>query len=109
MFSLTKQERQVILFLAGMALLGAGVNFLVKQYSPVKSIAYLAQDIGKADLNKADKETLVNIPGIGEKLAERIIAYRREQGGFKDLEELKKIKGMNNYRREKIKDYLYVK
>lgn len=109
MFNLTKQERQVILFLLSIALLGAGVNFYLKQYSPVKSVVCLTQDIGKADINQADKETLVNISGIGNKLAERIIAYRREQGGFKDLEELKKIKGMNNYRYEKLKDFLCVK
>lgn len=109
MFNLTKQERQVILFLLSIALLGEGVNFLVKRYSPVKSAACLVQDAGKVDINQADKEALISIPGIGDKLSERIIAYRREQGGFKALEELKKIKGMNNYRYDKLKDFLCVK
>ncbi|MBU3958669.1 MAG: helix-hairpin-helix domain-containing protein [Candidatus Omnitrophica bacterium] len=108
MFNLTPQERQVILFLTSAILLGIGINFLVKRCSHVKFIAYLNQDIGKADLNKADKEVLIGIPGIGEKMACRIIEYRREHGGFKDREELKKIKGIGNSKYKSLKDYFFL-
>lgn len=109
MFSLTQQERQVLLFLITTVLVGIGINFLVKKYSPIKAIVCLNQDFGKVDLNTADKDLLISIPGIGEKLAERIIAYREKQVSFSDTEELKNIKGITDYRYEKIKDYLTTK
>lgn len=109
MFNLTRQERQVILFLATVALVGIGINFLAKRYSPVKTIACFEQNFGKVDLNKADEKTLVGITGIGEKLAQRILEYRNQHGNFTSIEELKKIKGITNYRYEKLKDSLCIK
>ena len=109
MLNLTRQERGVILFLIGMALVGMGFNFLIKKYVAVRTFVCANQDMGKVDLNKADKEMLIDIPGIGEKLAQRIIEYRRQQGDFKEIEELKKIKGITNYRYEKLKDTLCIK
>lgn len=105
MFSLTPQEKRVILFLITVTLVGVGVNFLSKRYPHVKIIAYINEDLSKINLNKADKEMLISIPGLGEKLSQRIIEYRRQQGVFKDIEELKNIKGLAGYRYEKIKDY----
>lgn len=105
MFELTPQEKQVILFLITVTLVGIGINSLSKKYSQSKIIAYLNQNPSKINLNKADKETLISIPGLGEKLAQRIIEYRRQQGGFEGIEELKNIKGLAGYRYEKIKDY----
>jgi competence ComEA-like helix-hairpin-helix protein len=109
MLNLTRDERQVILFLITIALLGAGINFLIKRYSSLKTVISLEQNIGKIDLNKADKEILMSIVGIGEKLAQRILEYRRENGDFSELEELKKIKGISAYRFDKLKDSIYVK
>lgn len=109
MFALTPQEKRVILFLITVALTGIGVNFLSKRYPQVKIIAYINEDLSKINLNKADKEALITIPGLGEKLSQRIIDYRRQQGIFKDIEELKNIKGLSGYRYEKIKDYFTLK
>lgn len=109
MLSLTRQERQVILFLITVALVGMGINFLGKRYSPIRAIVCSTQDFGKIDLNTADKDLLISIPGIGERLAERIMAYREKQVSFSNIEELKSIKGITDYRYEKIKDYLTVK
>ena len=106
MLSLTRQERAVILFLITVALLGVGINFLVKKSSQVMVISYLNQDIGKIDINEADIETLKSIPGIGEKLGREIIGYRNRYGGFKDIEELKNIKGIGKVKYNAIKEYL---
>ncbi len=108
MFNFTKEERQVILFLATLALVGLGANFLLKRYTPVKAVASLVQNLGKINLNRADEQTLTVISGIGQKLARRIVEYRAGQGDFKDIEELKKIKGITDFRYEKIKDLLFV-
>lgn len=109
MFSLTRQERGVILFLITMALVGRGIEFLIKKYSSVRTFLCFNQDIGKVNLNKADKETLIGVPGIGERLAQRIIEHREKQGDFEEIEELKKIKGITAYRYEKFKDSFYIK
>ncbi len=48
------------------------------------------------DINTASKDELVKVKGIGEKKAERIIAYREEHGEFKSVDELKNVKGIGN-------------
>ena len=49
---------------------------------------------GLTDLNKADKILLEALPGIGPVLAQRIIAYRSENGPFESIYELKSVKGI---------------
>jgi competence protein ComEA len=109
MFILSRQERQVILFLSAVMLAGIGIDFLAKRFSSVKVIASLTQDIGKIDLNRADKEMLVSVKGIGEKIAGRILEYRLRQGGFSDTEELRAIKGITGSKYESIKDSFIVR
>ena len=43
------------------------------------------------DINRADTEQLTALPGIGEVLAQRIIAYREENGSFLSTDELKNV------------------
>ncbi len=57
-------------------------------------------------LNKADAAQLEAVKGIGPSLAQRIIAYRTERGGFKTLEEIKEVKGIGQVKYEKIKDQI---
>ena len=108
MFNLTKEERQAVLFLAMIALAGTGIKVLIKQYAPTKTAASFTQDIGKIDLNSADKDLLMTVSGIGEKTAQRIIEYRQAHQGFHDLEELKDIAGITDYRYGKIKHTLII-
>lgn len=104
MFNLTSQERKVFVFLFTMLIFGAGASFLSKKFAPAKKLLAAYQNIGKVSLNEADKETLMGVKGIGSKLAQRIIEYRMSQCGFQDIEELKNIEGITQYRYEKIKD-----
>ncbi len=46
------------------------------------------------DANTASPALLTNVSGIGQKLAERIVAYRDENGPFKSRDTLKKIQGL---------------
>lgn len=105
MLNLTSDERKVILFLVSLALLGVGISFGSKKIPRLSHALALGQDIFKLDLNQVDKERLLEIPGIGVKLAERILEYRRENGHFRNKEELQNIRGITQFRYEKLKQY----
>ena len=63
---------------------------------------------GKISLNKATKEELMTLPGIGESKAEAILNYRREQGGFENVEEIMRISGIKEVVYQKIKDKIMI-
>ena len=107
--NLTRQERLVSLFLICVALIGLGIDFLAKHSSRIRIVGYVSQGIGKINLNQAAKENLMDVRGIGEKLSQRIIDYRRENGKFKDIAELKNIRGIGKSKYEAIKDYFIIK
>ena len=108
MFDLTSEERKVFLFLAIIALAGIGINFTLKINSSCANILKADERIAKVDINQASLEDLLANRLIPQKLAEKIIAYRNEHGQFRDLEDLKKVKGIGNYRLEKLKEILFV-
>ncbi|MDD5155100.1 MAG: helix-hairpin-helix domain-containing protein [Candidatus Omnitrophica bacterium] len=109
MFNLSKQERQVILFLAIASLAGAGIDYVRKNFSSSMAAAVLRKDMTKIDLNRADMPVLMRVRGIGEKIAGRIIEYRLKEGGFRDVEELRRIKGITGSKYEKIKDEFVIR
>lgn len=57
-------------------------------------------------LNSATEAEFERLPGIGPKLAERIVAYRNRQGRFTSLEDLLEIKGMGRKLYGRILPYL---
>ena len=63
----------------------------------------------KININKATKEELDTLPGIGESTAQKIIQYREEHGSFKNIEELKEVKGIGDAKYEEIKDLVDIK
>ena len=46
------------------------------------------------NLNTAGPEQLDSLPGVGPVLAQRIIDWRTEHGGFRSVEELREVKGL---------------
>ena len=48
----------------------------------------------KVDINQAGVAELSKLPGIGEQVAKRIIAYREENGPFEKAEELMNVRGI---------------
>jgi competence protein ComEA len=60
------------------------------------------------DLNQASSRDLILVPGIGEKTAAQIISFRRTNGGFKNLEDLMKIRGIKERKFAQLKKYFSV-
>jgi comEA protein len=106
MFNLTRQERQAILFLVIILLFGLGINFISKNYPA--QISAFNYDYQKVNLNTADLKKFVSVPGIGVKIAQGIIEYRKLHGKFNTLEELKQIKGIGEVKYDLIKDYFLI-
>ena len=75
--------------------------------APVSSV-YQAQADVRLDLNTADKEQLMQLPGIGEALAERILAFREANGGFVHVEQLDKVEGLSAGKISAIREYVMV-
>jgi competence protein ComEA len=62
----------------------------------------------KVNINTANLEELQTLPRIGEKVAQRIIDYRKEHGQFKKIEELMKVQGVGEKTFKLIKDKIEV-
>ena len=60
------------------------------------------------NINTAAKEELMTLPGIGESKADAIIAYRQENGGYRNIEELMQISGIKEGVYSKISEYITV-
>lgn len=61
-----------------------------------------------ADINKADKEMLMAVSGIGEVTADRIIAYRDKVGVIYNMDMLLEVNGIGNSTLALLKSYFYV-
>ena len=61
------------------------------------------------NINKASSEELQELDGIGEALAENIIAYRENNGKFKNIEDIKNVSGIGDSKYEKIKDNIKIR
>lgn len=62
----------------------------------------------KININTADAEELTALPGIGEKISERIVEYRTENGLFYSIEEIMEVSGIGEAKFEAIKDMICV-
>lgn len=60
------------------------------------------------NINTADAETLAALPGIGQVLAERIVAYRRQNGFFRAIEEITNVEGIGEKKAEAILELITV-
>ena len=74
---------------------------------PIKSNTDLTEN-GKININSAAAEELCKLKGIGPVLAERIISYREEYGGFDYSFELMNVSGIGKAVYENIKDEITV-
>ncbi len=57
-------------------------------------------------INRASAEDLDTLPGIGPSLAQAILEYREEHGGFSTLEELMEVPGIGEKIFAELKDQI---
>lgn len=60
------------------------------------------------NLNLANADDLTALSGIGNKTAKAIVKFREENGPFKTISELMRVRGIGSKKLEKIKDKLTI-
>ena len=63
---------------------------------------------GRVNINRAPKEVLMTLPGIGEAKADAILAYRQTEGDFESAESLMQVPGIKEGVFAKIKDRISI-
>ncbi len=67
-----------------------------------------SENSSKININKATKEELMKLTGIGQSRAEAIIAYRQEQREFQKIEDIMNVSGIKEAAFSKIKEQITV-
>ena len=62
----------------------------------------------RIDINEASKAQLMELPGIGETLADRIIVYRTQNGKYSGTDELMNIDGIGEKTLQQIENLIKV-
>ncbi|HUU37341.1 MAG TPA: helix-hairpin-helix domain-containing protein [Candidatus Desulfaltia sp.] len=76
--------------------------------SPIVSAQATAKAGGKVNINTASLEELQKLPRIGPQIAQRILDYRKENGSFKRIEDMLKVRGVGEKMFEQLKDLITV-
>ena len=96
-----------------------GIVILKSGQRIVDAIEAAGGETEEADLNKLNLAQLLNdgdkiyeltsLPGIGESTAQKIIDYRKQNGKFKTIEDLKNVSGIGESKFDNIKDKITVR
>ena len=65
--------------------------------------------IKKININKASKEELKQLSGVGDSVAQAIIDYRQKNGKFNTIEDIKKVPGIGESKFSNIQKMISVK
>ena len=60
--------------------------------------------VGKIDINSASLEQLEAVKGVGQDIAQNILAYKNDHGAFKTLDDLGNVKGVGKVRLEALRE-----
>ncbi len=83
------------------------IAFEKKEY-PTNSSSYTSKSIQPVDVNLADTSAFINLPGIGSKLSQRIIAFRNKLGGFYSINQVGETYLLPDSTFQKIKSRLII-
>lgn len=74
-----------------------------------KEVEKVSEKNAKVNINTATQTQLETLPGIGPSTAIKIISYRKENGKFSKIEDIKLVSGIGDSKYNKIKDLIVVK
>ncbi len=83
------------------------------KYIPAKGETPISNDSnqeysGKININTANRETLMRLPGIGEAIAEDMIEYREQNNHFGSIDEIMNVKGIGEKKFDDLKDLINI-
>lgn len=102
----TKEEKIVLFTIAAGILAGVLITLFVHIPQKPMAAAVASAESQPVNINTATADELSRLPGIGETFAARIIEYRVSHSGFKNIEELRNVKGIGEKKFEKIKRFV---
>jgi len=135
MLSLTTAERRVLQFLLAGFIVGIGVKLTRELVASPTKFDYSASDsvfvalseragsdrstVSEADrqepvhtgpvhINSAGKAELMSLPGVGEVMAERIMLDRQDNGIFRTIEDLERVRGIGPKRIEQLRPLVII-
>jgi competence protein ComEA len=76
---------------------------LKKNFEPPRRVRKKAEPF---DINSADTSAFIALPGIGSKLAARIVLFRDRLGGFYEVEQIREVYGLQDSVFQKISPLL---
>lgn len=82
-------------------------KIIIREVAPAKNISDSGGDL--ININTADETELQKIRGVGPAIAQRIIDYREQNGNFKTIEDIKKVRGIGEKTFAKFKDFITTK
>ena len=82
-----------------------GARIYIPSYEDADEVL---DDSSLININKANLETLITLPGIGDILGQRIIDYRAEFGEFLTIEEIMNVSGIKESVYAQIKELITV-
>ena len=109
MLDFSRSDRYVILAFLILGLLFTAISYS-KKISSRNNIRLINinQRHAAININRATLQQLEHLSGIGPSLAQDIISYREQMGGFKELEEIKNVKGIGKKKFEELKDLIVI-
>ena len=95
--------KKAMLILISVVLLGVGSAPAFSQGGSTNT-----SDEARVNLNTATLEQLVELPGVGEAVGARIVAYRKANGSFRKIEEVMNVRGIGEKTFLRLRPLIFV-
>jgi len=101
------RKETIVLFVLIAVLIGLNlVNYIARRRMEKSLAVVIEEGQTPVSLNEAGPGDLEGLPGVGPTLADRIIEYRNAAGGYRSLDDLKKVKGVGEKLFRKILPFI---